>query len=476
MVHMPGILRRTFQHYLLARDARRLRRADVPVETLSATFTEDLKKELGLPDNNTIPDVVLSRAHYSMARGFVEFIQTSDKRNHAQTLITAHLQSWLVDPLNHLYGAEKRQLMVTAAIGKQVARHSWLALIKSLADRYGRKKMPLKEVIVPPLQHLVARVTQPVVSFHIVTGNMLVESGHAVVQVITDPHVRSEYVTHAGSPLLTLCVFDERTRADVFEQAGLLGKALLPHQVVVTGPPIDQRIIDLGKRKAVYDNTRALRICMATGGLGTNQTELLTALRVLLPYLKARRDRQSTPPFEVTMFLGTNQDLARRCAALARAFGVRYTHGGRALGHKSTHTLHIIVHPQITDANEQLIQHIFPWADVCVTKPSGDMAYDAAAAGCAILSLAEWGPWEHRVREVFEQAGISRKALPEAIDIQLLGLLTKGSGKAREETSWIVAAQQRAHHLREHDPFFAQGCEQILQTHQRVAAQAQRPR
>ena len=92
------------------------------------------------------------------------------------------------------------------------------------------------------------------------------------------------------------------------------------------------------------------------------------------------------------------------------------------------------------DVNELLVHYGFPWADCVITKPSGDMAYDAAAAGCSLLFLNPWGEWEENIRDVFEQLQIGRKAEVEQIK-QQFSILNE---KVFNKNSWFEDAQKEA--------------------------------
>ena len=100
------------------------------------------------------------------------------------------------------------------------------------------------------------------------------------------------------------------------------------------------------------------------------------------------------------------------------------------------------------------MRYIFPWADGFITKPSGDMAYDAVAAGCFLLTLSEWGVWEERIREIFEQEGIARKAEPAQLVTQLSLLQQSIRGK-----SWVESAMYNALKI---DQSYLTGAENIL--------------
>jgi hypothetical protein len=71
-----------------------------------------------------------------------------------------------------------------------------------------------------------------------------------------------------------------------------------------------------------------------------------------------------------------------------------------------TARLRILYEDSVIDANENLIQYAFSWADGFITKPSGDMAYDAVGAGCFVLFLDPWGEWEENIQKRFIDKGL----------------------------------------------------------------------
>jgi hypothetical protein len=269
--------------------------------------------------------------------------------------------------------------------------------------------------------------------------------------MITDPHVREEYVTHAGKPNVRFGVFDDQTRFEFLELAALHGKEILPNQVVVTGPPIDPRIVAVRSKKYAW-RSGPLRLCITTGGLGTNKNEIRTMLLKLLPQLR-KRDVQ----YQVLIYTSTHADIAHMVRELAAEFHVSIDDL-----HDKSARLRMIYHPQILDANELLIRYGFPWAHGFITKPSGDMAYDAVASGAFILTLAEWGEWEENVRKVFEQEGVCRKALPEKI-VEQLEFLTSATGKSQ---SWVEAAMLNATHI---NKLYLNGCKKIVEAYKEFA-------
>jgi hypothetical protein len=261
-------------------------------------------------------------------------------------------------------------------------------------------------------------------SLHIAAGNILAAQGKKVVQVVTDPHVRPEYVQHAALPNIAFCVFDERTQLEFLETAAINNIAVDPQRVIVTGPPVDPRVIEARDKKVPW-RSGVLKLCIATGGLGTNGYEIRQVLSQLLPHL-----RREPCPYQIVLYAGTQKDIAKIGYDLAEE-----NHIPVADVFKPNARFRIAYHPQILDANELLIKYVFPWADGFITKPSGDMAYDAVAAGCFLLTLSEWGIWEERIRELFEQRDISREAETDAVVAQLAVLQ-----QAVRSKSWIENA------------------------------------
>jgi len=419
----------------LAEDCAFLKKTQLPIVTISATFREDLKRLHGLPNNNTTRDIVFSRAHYSMALA----IATA-----AWGKKISPAQAWIVDPTNYVNHKDWFSITLTEEIGKTIARHSILKTLKDIVDRFGRKKLPILSSITPPLLYLTEHINQPILSLHIAAGNIIADQGKSVLQVITDPHVRDEYVAHADNPRVHYAVFDEATRIEFLEKAALFNKKADPDRVIVTGPPVDERVLSARKLKHAW-RSGPLKLCITTGGLGTNKEEIISIVRQLLPLLRKRPS-----PLKLIVYTSTHKDIAdavQECAAAARVAIEPL--------HKTSADLRLIYHPQIVDANELLIKYGFPWADGFITKPSGDMAYDAVAAGSFLLTLPEWGEWEENIRERFEQKAISRRAHVEHIAEQL-EVLMNPQGKAQ---SWIEQAMLQAASI---DPLYLHGAAKIL--------------
>src|SRR5690606_29454411 len=132
-----------------------------------------------------------------------------------------------------------------------------------------------------PILQLTEHIDKPILSLHIAAGNILAAQGKTVMQVITDPHVREEYLQNAENEHFFYCVFDEATKIEALEKAAFLKKELDPNRVIVTGPPIDPRIVAARKNKQAW-RTGPLKICLTTGGLGTNTYEIRTILKQVL--------------------------------------------------------------------------------------------------------------------------------------------------------------------------------------------------
>lgn len=436
----------SFDPLLYELDKSRLESTGVPILTVSASFREDIKGWYGFEENEATPDVVFSRAHYSMAMGIAQVLWQGEPNPE---------KAWIVDPTNYVTSKDWQRVKFTEFVGKTIARNPILKVTKDFIDKFGRGKLPILKSIEPPLLYVTKEVKKPILSLHIATGNILAEHGFTVVQVVTDPHVREEYVLHADKPTMTYCVFDERTKYEFLEKAAFLKKKVDPEKVIVTGPPVDPRIITARKRKAAW-RRGAVNLCLTTGGLGTNKEEIKSILEQLLPEL-----RKQNPVVNVVVYAGTQTDIAGMVTDLAKEHRV-------SLGKfsDSRARLRLLYHPQITDANELLIQYAFPWADGFITKPSGDMAYDAVAAGCFLLTLKEWGVWEENIRHVFEQKSISRKLETKRV-IEQLTFLTQAHNHRSQ--SWIETAMNNAFTI---DKLFLRGSENILEVYKEVSKKA----
>lgn len=452
----------------LKKDKEYLAKTTLPIITVSASYKEDLKGLHGLPEKDTIQDVVFSRAHYSMALAIA--IEAWGKTIDYQ-------KAWLADPTNYVTSRDWQSIKLTQTIGEMLARKSFLKKLKDLADRFGRQKYPIAKSITPPLHYLSEEIDQPILSLHIASGNLLLENGKKVVQVITDPHVRMDYLKYAENPKLIYCVFDHKTRTELLEKAHLLGKIIDEKRVVVTGPPIDPRVVAVRKNKVAWRSGK-LRLCLTTGGLGTNKTEIKQLLEQLLPLLNnpIHQQQLGLPPMQLIVYTATHLDLCRMVQKLAKQNNLKAyqpklkdpanfrlnqsilpkKQEDKALNQQVIDSpLVILYHPQIVDANELLIRFGFPLADGFISKPSGDMAYDAVASGSFLLTLAEWGEWEHNIRQIFEQKDISRPAQISDIVSQLQVL----SNCQHRSQSWVEQAMNNSLNI---DPLFLNGSREII--------------
>lgn len=467
-------------------DKKLLEKTQVPIITVSASFKEDLKGLHRQKEKDTGTDVVLSRAHYSMAMG-VAVQAWGDKIDPKK--------AWLVDSTNYVSNQAFRSVVLTHEIGKIIARWPILKSLKDIVDKFGRSKMPILDNVTPPTIYLGSGVKKTILSMHIVTGNILAAEGKKVMQMITDPHVRSDYLENAHLPNMRFLVFDEQTKEDFFTLAKKVGKIIPKNQikdkVIVTGPPIDPRIVAYNQTKQVWTKDRPLKICLTTGGLGTNKPEIKKILEQLLPVLKQQASGQKTDlvPTQLVLYAGTHQDHLDMATTIAKENKLAYNiispkdpaHFRINAKLKDDMALidnrfSIIYHPQIVDANELIIQKAFPFADLFISKPSGDKAYDAVVSGSALLTLKEWGEWEHNVREVFEKNGTSQVADVDNIIDQLVKITSSNNAtfaiskqgntnlptpdiKDQEQKSWLTQAMINSKKL---DPIFYRGAKNIL--------------
>lgn len=419
----------------------------IPIITISGTYREDAKRLHGLPNNNTSRDIVLSRAHYSMAIGVAV-----EAWGHNSLVHLEPKKAWLADPTNYVTNKDWLSVSFTEKVGMTLARRPLLKLVKDLVDKFGRSKLPILDSITNPLLFLTEKIDKPILSFHVAAGNILASQGKKVLQVITDPHVRLEYVTHAENENVWYCVFDENTKLEFLEKAAIQGLKADASRIIVTGPPIDPRIIDARKKKHPW-RSGPLHLCITTGGLGTNKTEIELVLQQLLPQLR----KKSGAEIRLLIYAGTHSDIKELVEEMAKQHRI-------SIGTTSEKTakLRILYHPQIIDANELLIQHGFPWADGFISKPSGDMAYDAVTSGAFLLTLQEWGEWEHNVRATFEHLDVARKADTKNILAQLSVL----ESAANRSESWIESAMHKALRI---DSLFLKGAENIIAAHQKMS-------
>ena len=447
---------------ILKKDRELLEKTQLPIVTVSTTHTEDLKGFHNLSEIDTTTDVVLSRAHYSMALAAAVQVW-GDKIDPKK--------AWVVDPTNYVTSKDWYGIKLTEAIGQTLARTPILKKLKDLVDQFGRNKLPILDSITPSLLYLTQNITKPILSFHIASGNILAAQGKTIYQMVTDPHVRADYLNEAERDNITFLVFDDKTKIDFLEKAAVLHKKVDPNRVIVTGPPIDPRIILAGRDKKPWRNG-PLKLCLTTGGLGTNKAEIKSILGQLIPELRKRPSS-----YQLMVYVGTHRDLAELVTKMAQKSHLALTEigshdptdfelAGKLEPARAYQTvkqkfkdsrLILIYHPQIIDANELLIRYAFPWADGFLTKPSGDMAYDAAASGSFILTLKEWGEWEHNIREIFAQKSIARQSKSNSI-VEQLQSLTSAKGKAQ---SWVEQAMLNAQNI---DRLFLEGTKNIVRT------------
>lgn len=447
-------------------DKEYLHKTEVPLITVSGTYREDLKGVYDLPEDDSRHDLVFSRAHFSMtiAAAVTAWKNKIDPK-----------KAWIVDPTNYVVQQDWASVLMVEKIGKIVARYSFLKMLKDFIDKFARRKLPILASITPPLMDVTRGIRRPILSFHIAAGNILLEQDRPVVQVITDPHVREEYLANCEKPHAYYCVFDEATKEEFLQKAHKLDKKINEKRVIITGPPIDPRILKIGEKKPVWNGKRPLRLCLTTGGLGTNKPEIEAIVKQMVPQLK-----KAKPNYQLMIYAGTHRDIKDMVTSIAENNDVSYREitahdpAEFAIGSQLSldpekapeisAPLTVIYHPQIIDANELLIHYGFPWADGFISKPSGDMAYDAVASGAFLLTLSEWGEWENNIRAKFRAHGVSKIA--ETNDI--VKQLEKISHKSHETASWVIRAMKKTRVLEEEDPFFRSGTKNILKAFREI--------
>lgn len=450
---MPASLLDSQTEALLRNDKMLIERTRFPMVTVSSSFREDLKQFYGMDHDPMMRDVVFSRAHFSMTFGVAVYAWVSSGADKECTLsekITAKCDqniAWFVDPTNYVRSEDWSKIQSTEYIGRHLARNRVLKWIKDQVDTVARNKLPITNAITPPLLHLFQKVERPIISFHYEAGNILGSTGKKVVQVVTDPHIRDQYLHLAHLPNMKYCVMDEKTREDFLEKAAIFKKDVDPNRVIITGPPVDPRIIAARKKKNPFAlKRRPLRLCITTGGLGTNKEEIKEILMLLFDLLRKRPSH-----IQLLCYGGTQHDFTLMVQEIAKKERI-------AIGNLEDENapFRLIHGKHIVGLNEEMITYAFPWADGFITKPSGDMAYDAAAAGCFLLFLTPWGKWEENIQQVFEQRGIGRRAQVDYIKEQI-GVL--GSPILLHYDSWYAKAMQNALDI---PPLFLNGAKNIL--------------
>ncbi len=418
----------------LHEDKHKLEKADVPVITVSGTFRGEISKYFGEKVNGT-HEAVFSRAHYSMA---VSVMVEARRRN---------LTTWLVDPTNYVSKSDWKKVRLVERIGQLIARISLLKDIKDFVDSFARSKFPLRESIREPLLYVIKRCVNPVIAMHYEAGNIIAAEGKSVVSVVTDPYVHETYLYEAMRDNISFAVFDTETKTEFLSKASKLNVKVDESRIVVTGPPVDPRIIAFRKNKNPTDyKKRGLRLVIATSGLGTNKSEIESLVTSIFQNLNENK-------IELILHASTHEDFRKMYYSLAEKYGIE-------IGSiDSSSQVRVIYKSNIVDVNQDLIDYAFGWADGFVTKPSGDMAYDAAAAGCFILSLNPWGVWEENIEKIFSKLEILKKAEIHNFDAQL---------KQLHKTAWYEKAIRNSLNL---DKSYLEGAKKIVDLQQRLAIQ-----
>lgn len=417
-----------------------LETVQVPIVTVSATFKEELEAKFGEEVPEDSPDVTFSRAHYSMANAIV-VAATKKKKTF-----------WMIDPTNYVSAKDWPKIMFTERMGRLIARNAILKDLKDMVDTRIRNQLPLTAAIREPLSYVTGRVNKPIISLHYEAGNILLENDHTVLQVVTDPHVRPQYLTHAQNPKLTWAVFDDKTKAELLELGYILGYQINEKRVHVTGCPVDPRINIRDRNKSTTGfRRRPLRLAITTGGLGTNKPEIEHLLTKIAPLVKSKK-------VQLACFAGVHEDFLSMFEEFASSNQFKAGENDDPGAH-----LRIFHGNDIIDANELLLDYIFPWADGFITKPSGDMAYEAVTAGCFLLTLKPWGEWEENIREYFEQLGVSLRTRPDNIVKQIEALTTV---PVQNNKPWAQLALEKAGKLQAP---LSRGAFNILALHQKLS-------
>lgn len=409
-------------------DRHRLEEVQVPVVTISATYKSEIAEHLG-ERSRVLDEAVFSRAHYSM--GVAIFAQAS----------RMGLTAWYVDPMNYVTVSDWGKIAFVERVGQLVARVPLFRTLKNISEKFVRQKLPVANAVQKPLIYVTQRARFPIICLHALAGSIIADEGKKVLQVVTDPQIRPEYIPEMGNSNIVFAVFDESTKDKFLDKSRELGISLDENRIVVTGPPVDPRIVDIRNLKSPSAfKKRGLRLVVATGGIGTNKDEIKELLENLLPELKKNT-------IQLILYAGTNWDFKEMFYNLCKKHNIR----------DMDSRVRIIYDESIVVANQELIDKAFSWADGFVTKPSGDMAYDAVAAGCFLLTLEPWGEWEKVIENVFVEKEISKKADVHNFASQINELARAG---------WIEKAIKNAINI---DKIFLTGAKRIVDLQQKLA-------
>lgn len=380
-----------------------LEEVDVPIVTISATYRKELADKYKSVSHSG-SDVVFSRAHFSMAEAV------------KQAALELNKTSYMSDPTNFVSEKQWASIEFTETTGQIMARFKPLKMLKDKIDTVVRNKLPITKAIIEPLDYLTGKTKNPVISLHYEVGNLLANKGKKIVQVVTDPHVRPQYLNSLPSKDVVFCVFDEETKNEFLNEATRQNKEVSPDQIIVTGPPVDPRVSKLSKNKNSISKDEPIKLAICTGGLGTNFFEVKEVLDRLTPLVKN--------PRKVKLFLyaGTHRDFRNYFEHFADKNHLRI---GNLEDEEAD--IRILYEDSIVDANNNLIKYMFPWAHGIITKPSGDMAYDGAAAGCFMFFLEPWGEWEVNIQKRFVDMKIGFDIKPSEVYDELLQLHKKGN-------------------------------------------------
>ncbi len=419
----------------LEADKKQLQNVQVPIVTTSASFRSDIAKNFGEKSLWRDPDIVFSRGHFSMSIALL------------QEAYELGLSSWLIDPVNYVSKSDWNKLKAVVFIGQLVAKFPFLKQVKDKTDTLTRGNLPITRAITKPLLYATAEDDTPIISVHYETGNILAKTGRTVLQVVTDPQIRPQYLMEAGRKNITFAVFNEETKNEFRQKAKEKEIVLDEDRIVVTGPPVDPRVVRARKRKnALTFKSRPLRLAITTGGLGQNSDEIRNCLKSL-------KDKVKNGQVQLILYASTLPQFRKEYDNFAKSVGINVP----ARVDDESASVRVIYSTSVVEANQSLIEHAFAWADGFITKPSGDMAYDAIGAGCFVLSLSPWGTWEENVQKIFSNLSVLKDAKSEHLSVQLDELISSG---------WIYAAINNALKI---DKLFLNGAKNIVELQQKLA-------
>jgi hypothetical protein len=422
--------------------ATRLGEADIPVLTLGGS------KKIG---------GFLSAGHDVMQRGFIEAAEEKG------------LDAYGVDAIDMINTEEERQalaqmaqlprMVVRSELGSKMLHHP---LVQKMRSGLG-----LEDVVADKVLRLVDQVDKrkPIVLFHYGAAKVLVENGYNVIMAVTDP---SSDLTHEGyiSFVNENPRYQEQVRYAVMDEATAFWlnqyQGIPRERIKNVGAFVSPEVVEAGKQKISAAEKRwskeklfdhPVRLAVFTGGLGTNIFEIKKLIKELSSWMHSGR-------VELNVFLGTNLDLRENLRDYAAS-----ECGLQTADTEQQQTYLNLVAGQDKQWLAEKSKEFLKWADLVVTKPSGDKGFEACAAGCPLLSLFPLHPHEIRIYKILRRRGAAVRAEIGGLKDQLIDLVAGG-----KESELVRMIKNTHYPEKKHLPYVdLNGCRELVDWYESIA-------